>query len=280
MSDTPQNQDSLEETLKVAFESNDSDKNYNARKAIVSSVPGIGSLLVTFFDSYIVSPSMERIRNFLEILVRQLKELESKVELVDFKSPAFQTIIIQAYQIAARTHKEQKLEALRNIVLNSSIPRVLKDDISEMFLDWVDNFTELHISTLKHLHYLDSYAPGQLNTYFPMLEENEALYNQVLRDLADRGLISLREDYITEEDKGDMYWQSLVQTIPHVPVDFHIRPEKSGEKVIHLKTIKRQESINLLLANCLRNGSSTQESRTTKLGKQFIKFIEYPSLQS
>jgi hypothetical protein len=276
MSNNPQNQDSLGEKLKAAFDSDNSDKNYNALKAVVSSVPAVGSLAVGFFDSYIVSPSMQRIRNFLENLVLELEELKSKIELVDFESPAFQTILIRAYQIAVRTHKEQKLEALRNIVLNSSIRRPLKDDILEMFLDCVDNFTELHISTLKHLHYLERYTPEQLNTYFPISEENEAVYNQVLKDLADKGLISLREDFITEEDKGDMYWRSLAQTIPQVPVDFHIRP---GE-VMHLKTIKRQENINILLANCLRNGSSTQESRTTKLGKQFIKFIEYPSIQT
>jgi len=181
MSNSPQNQDSLGEKLNEAFDSNNSDKNYNATKAMVSSIPGIGSLIVTFFDSYIVDPSMRRIRNFLEILVLELEELKSKIKLVDHENPAFQTIVIRAYQIAVRTHQEEKLEALRNIVLNSSIPRALKHDIVEMFLGWVDNFTELHISTLKHLHYLNRYAPGQLDTYFPMLEENAAVYNQVLK---------------------------------------------------------------------------------------------------
>lgn len=278
MNNSPQNHN-LPEELKVALESDDSEKNYNMKKAIVNSLPA-GALFGGFFESYIVSPATKRRDKFLEILARELMELKSKIELVDFESAAFQTIVIRAYQIAIRTHQEEKLEALRNIVLNSSIPRTLKHDIVEMFLGWVDNFTELHISTLKHLHYLNSYAPGQLDTYFPMLEENAAIYNQVLKDLADKGLINLREDYITEEDKGDMYWRSLVQTIPTVPVDFYIRPEKSEENFINIKTVKRQENIYTLLRNCSRNTSSPQESRTTKLGKQFIAFIEYPSIQT
>lgn len=261
MTDNTPNQDSLEEKLKVAFNTDNSDKNYNARKALVSSIPGIGSLLITFFDSYIVAPSMERIRNFLKILIQELEELKSKIELVDYESPAFQTIVIRAYQIAARTHQEQKLEALRNIVLNSSIPRTLEDDMVEMFLVWVDNFTELHISTLKHLHYLDRYAPGQLDTYFPMLEEKKSIYNKFLKDLADEGLIILREGYFTREDDPNISLQS--------------KPIRRSEKDIKMKISRYQEDIDTLLQN---SRSSSQASRTTELGKKFIKFIEYPSI--
>jgi hypothetical protein len=279
MSTEPQNEFSLGEKLKVAFDGTKSDKGYNLIKGAIGCIPSVGSLVVGFLDSFIAPPATERMRNFLENLVGELEEVKSKNELVNFENPVFQTTFMQACQIAVRTHKEQKLEALRNIVINSSIPQAVEDDILAMFLNWIDGFTALHISTLKHLHYLNSYAPGQLDTYFPMLEENAAIYNQVLKDLADKGLINLIEDYITEEDKGDMYWRSLVQTIPTVPVDFYIRPEKSEENLINIKTVKRQENIYTLLRNCSRNPSSP-ESRTTKLGKQFIAFIEYPSIQT
>lgn len=185
MSNNPQNQDSLEEKLKAAFESDNSDKNYNMVKGIVNSLPPVGSLLGGFFESYIVSPATKRSYKFLEILVRELEELKSKTELVDFESPVFQTTMIHVYQIVTRTHQEQKLEAVRNIVLNSSIPRAVDDDVLAMFLNWIDVFTETHISTLKHLHYIDTYTPEQLHTYFPMLEKNRFIYNKILTDLAD-----------------------------------------------------------------------------------------------
>jgi hypothetical protein len=69
MSNSSQNQDSLEEKLKAAFESDNSDKNYNALKAVVNSVPAVGSLVAGFIDSYIVPPATQRMRNFLEALV-------------------------------------------------------------------------------------------------------------------------------------------------------------------------------------------------------------------
>jgi hypothetical protein len=241
MSNSSQNQDSLKEKLKVAFDSNNSDKNYNSGKAIVSSLPAVGSLAVGFFDSYIVSPATQRLHIFLETLVQELEELKSKIESVNVESPIFVTTFMRARQIAICTHQKQKLEALRNIVLNSSIPRSIEDDVLAMFLNWTDYFSELHISTLRHLHYLDRYDPEQLHTYFPKWEEKRAIYNQVLKDLTDRGLI-LTDNY----------------TI--IGVD----PKHKGE-------------IDKLLRY---NRQSRQVSKTTELGKQFIEFIEYPSIQT
>lgn len=251
MSNSPENQDSLREKLKATFDSNNSDKNYNVVKGIVSSVPTVGSLLAGFFDNYIVSPATQRSYKFLETLVQELEQLKSKIESVDFESPVFLTTFLHASQIAVRSHKEQKLEALRNVVLNSSIPSSLEDDILAMFLNWIDDFTALHISTLKHLHYLDTYAPNELHKYFPMLEQNRAVYNHVLTDLADRGLIILIEHYITEENEDNAYFK--------------------------MKTYKLREDIDVFLDV---NYLFPQTSKTTELGKQFIKFIENPSMET
>jgi len=275
MTNNPQNQDSLGEKLKATFDTNNSDKNYNALKALVSAVPAVGSLGVSFFESRVVHPATQRICKFLETLVLEFEELKSKIELVDFESPAFETTIIRASEIASRTHQEQKLEALRNIVLNSSIPRSLEDDILAMFLNWIDDFTELHISILTRLHYLERYAPEQLQIYFPMLEQKKFIYNKVLKDLADQGLISLREDYFTVEDDDDMSLRSLGMIMPQSPLDMYNQPRKKGEKEIKLKTFIRREDINTLIK---KNRSSSQASKTTELGKQFIEFIEYPSI--
>ena len=276
MSNNPQNQDSLEEKLKAVIDSNNYDKNYNVAKALVSSVPAIGSLVVPFVENYIVPPATQRLHIFLGSLVRELEQIKSKIESVNFETPVFQTTFMQACQIAARTHKEQKLEALRNAVLNSSIPSSLEDDVFAMFLNWIDGFTALHISTLKHLHYLDRYALEELYTYFPMLEQNRAIYNQVLKDLADRGLISLREVYITEEEENDdIYLQRLGFAMPQISMGVYNQPKKRGEKEIKMKTFKRREDIDTLLK---KNHSSSQASKSTELGKQFIEFIENPSI--
>jgi hypothetical protein len=277
MSNIPQNQDSLREKLK-ATDRNNSDIIYNGLKAATSSIPALGPLTEFFIDTYIGPPANKRTRNFLNAVVEQLNEVKSKIESVNFENPVFQTTFMQACQIAARTHQEQKLGALRNVVLNSSIPSSLEDDILAMFLNWIDGFTALHVSTLKHLHYLDRYALKELEKYFPMLEQNRAVYNQVLKDLANRGLINLEENYTTKEDAdGDIVLQRLGFPRPSIPFGVDHITQRRGRKERELKTVRRQEDIDKLL---IINRLYKQASKTTELGKQFIEFIEYPSIQT
>ena len=277
MSSIPQNQDSLGEKLKATDRKN-SDIIYNGLKAATSSIPVLGPLTEFFIDTYIGPPATKRTRNFLDSVVEELNDVKSKIESVNFENPVFLTTFLHASQIARRTHQEQKLEALRNVVLNSSIPSSVEDDILEMFLNWIDGFTALHISTLKHLHYLDRYALKELESYFPMLEQNRAIYNQVLKDLADRGLISLREDYITKEDADDdILLQRFGFSRSPIPLGIHDGFKRRGEKETKMKTVKYKEDIDRLLK---RNRVSSQASKTTELGKQFIEFIEYPSIQT
>jgi hypothetical protein len=277
MSNDPQNQDSLGEKLK-ATNTNNSDRIYNALKAAASFIPALGPATEFFIDTYIGPPATKRTHDFLEAVVEELNEIKSKIESVNFENPVFLTTFLHASQIARRTHKEQKLEALRNVVLNSSIPSSVEDDILAMFLNWIDDFTTLHVSTLKHLHYLDRYAPKELERYFPMLEQKRAIYNQVLKDLADRGLINLRENYITQEDTDeDIYFQRLGFSRPSPPLGMDYGYTRRGEKEKKMKTVRRQEDIDKLLTT---NRLRSQASKTTELGKQFIEFIEYPSIQT
>lgn len=266
MSDNPPTEKSLKEQLELVSTSTHSDKNYNAAKALISSIPSIGSLVVNFMESYIASPAQRRLYAFLESLVKELEELKSKNSAVDFDSPVFVTTFWQAHQIAIRTHKEQKLEALRNAVLNSSIPSSLDDDLQSMFLNWIDVFTPTHIFILKCLHYLDQYEPEELKAQFPELEKNEALYNQILKNLVERDLIILREVFITEEENKN-YWPSYVY--PPIP-QLGVVDRTKGKK---LNTFRRIENINRIVNN---SSSGMNKSKTTELGKQFIQFIESP----
>ncbi len=89
-----------------------------------------------------------------------------------------------------------------------------------------------------------------------MLEQNKAIYNQVLKDLADKGLIKLLESYHTlEEDNGDP------------DEDYY---DEDGV-YSRMRTHKYQEDIESILEE---NNRFTLTSKSTELGKQFIKFIE------
>lgn len=274
MSNDPQNQDSLGDKLKATFDNNNSDKNYNLLKAGIGSIPSVGALILGVAEGYLVPPATKRLREFLETLVRGFEELKLKIDLVDFDSPAFQTIFIHTCQIVTRTHQDQKLEALRNIVFNSAIPRPLEDDILAMFLNWIDVFTERHISTLKHLHYIETYTLEELQAHFSLLEKNRSIYNKVLVDLAEQGLINLKESYITMED--DSISPTVRMMMADIPLDMYTQrrpPKKARESEIQMKTFKYREDIDALLRE---SSFSSQTRKTTELGKQFIEFIESP----
>src|SRR5206468_713468 len=64
-------------------------------------------------------------------------------------NPRFTSTFIHATLIAMRTHQEEKLEALRNAVINSALPKAPEDDLQLMFLNLIDQFGEWHIRLLK-----------------------------------------------------------------------------------------------------------------------------------
>ena len=82
-----------------------------------------------------------------------LVQLQEKVEgfrIEDLSGdPAFVTMTLQATQYALRNHQEEKLEALRNAVLNSALPGAPEDDMQIIFLGLVDTLTPWHLRVLK-----------------------------------------------------------------------------------------------------------------------------------
>jgi len=114
------------------------------------------------------------------------------------------TAVLEATRIAMRTHQEEKLEALRNMVINSALPNSLDDVKNSIFLGMIDTLTPLHIIVLKYLNYPASSfrATGgdprnvgngsllqQLLAEYPRLKGQEALCNIAVADLHRAGLV-------------------------------------------------------------------------------------------
>ena len=178
-------------------------------KAVISLLPwGVSQL----YNDFVKSPSEKRLNKFLEALVADLERL--KVETggqVNLDNPSFQTTLMNALQIVMKNHQEEKILALKNAVLNSSFIHPIDDDLQFMFLHWIDEFTPSHLKVLISLKSLNDYAETIITTTnngFNTLEEsydsneesngicfleelnsNPNFYNQILKDLEDRGLV-------------------------------------------------------------------------------------------
>jgi len=270
MSDT-NNNSGLQEKLDLFKQGNNKDKNYNALKALVSSIPAVGSLSVHFYETYIKEPSSQRLHDFLEKLVQELFILKQQIDAVSFDNPTFQTTFKKAIRIAECEHRQEKLEALRNAVLNSAIPNSFKNDIQAIFLRWIDEFTVSHIRLLKMLHYIDNYNYEDFLANLPDLEENRIFYNQILKQLNDKYLIDLREVYRNFKEEVSPFMAQFNQ--PIIPMQEIGLSIASRIKEVDVKTVKVTEDIDSIRKLVKYN---FQKSRTTELGKQFIQFIENP----
>ena len=182
---------------------------YTLVKAVIAGVPVIGGA-ATELISMVALPLEKRRNQWLDDIAERLKSLEGVVEgfrIEDLsQNETFITVVMHATQVAIRNHQQEKLEALRNAVLNAAMPEALEDDRQLMFLNFIDELTSWH---LKVLHFFDdpkiwgsqhnisypkwnSGSPASvLESTFEELRGQRDFYDQVVRDLHYRGLMNI-----------------------------------------------------------------------------------------
>jgi hypothetical protein len=115
-------------------------------------IPFVGSPALEFFNALFGPPIEKRREEWAERVADGLRQLEAqgqvKWEELQTNEP-FLTVVMQASQAAQRNHQKEKLDALRNAVLNSALPSSPDDSIQQMFVHLVDRFTEWHIRVLR-----------------------------------------------------------------------------------------------------------------------------------
>jgi len=186
------------------------DVQHAARKGLISMVPligGAGAELIGLLGS----PVTTRRDTWLADLERRLREMESKIAGFHFEelrqNEQFVSSTLQATQIAIRTHQEAKREALRNAVLNVAAGNAPDEDRQLMFLDLIDTFTTWHLRILSCLCGIQTFGVGRdqnffdrprflgspasrLEYVFPELHDQRDFFEQVIKDLFTRGLIT------------------------------------------------------------------------------------------
>ena len=146
---------------------------------------------------------MRRQATFMTKLADELGHLADQVnaqgERILSQDERFVTIAIEAIHAAARTHSEEKHQALLNAVLNS-IDIDVSDDLATMLIGFVADLTPTH---LRILAILDAPPPGRapgtassVTPYFPAIWEaltplgnDEYTTLQFVEGLAQRGLV-------------------------------------------------------------------------------------------
>jgi len=138
---------SRQELPKPQFE----DVRHATVKGLLAIVPGFGGPASELMG-LLSSPLAQRRDDWFADLARRLRDLEGRVEGFRFENldqnEQFISATQQATLAAMRTHQAEKLDALKNAVLNIAVGRE-REDRQTNFIALVDRFTPAHLKVLQ-----------------------------------------------------------------------------------------------------------------------------------
>lgn len=187
------------------------DSAHAVAKAVLSVIPVVGGPAVELFQ-YVVQPPLEKRREkWMRSVGEKLTELQEKgLDIVSLQdNEIFVSVVMQASQAALRTHKSDKLSALRNAVINVAIGKGPEDTVQHLLLNFIDELSEMHLRILQ-VFQAPKVPPGLsmgglsnvIDFNIPELRGHEELVRQLWRDLYSRGLINTEGLGITMSASG------------------------------------------------------------------------------
>jgi hypothetical protein len=169
-------------------------------KGLLAIVPGVGGAASELLG-LLSSPIAQRRDDWFSDLARRLRDLESHVKGFHFedlaKNDQVVSAIAYATHAALRTHQAEKLDALRNVVLNVASGNSLPEDLQLIFLNLVDTFTPKHLQVLSFFEHPD-------HAMREILRRQRDLTDLVVIELDNRGLLTDTRPYAARNrDTGD-----------------------------------------------------------------------------
>lgn len=184
------------------------DAGYAIFRAGFGAIPFLGAAAIEVFNWLLAPPIQKRRDEWMRVVAERLQELEEEGE-IDFEELAnnevFTTTMLQASEIAIRNHHEEKLEALRNAVVNASLPNPPDESKQLIFLNFVDTFTVWHIRMLRLFQNpknwfevngkqppsfaISSSLSQLLIVAYPEMKNERALYDLIANELEGKGLL-------------------------------------------------------------------------------------------
>lgn len=190
-------------------------------KAGLSTIPYLGGSIAEFFSFVISPPLVKRRDEWLIVIYDRLVSLEENIEGFNIanlsENENFISMLLYATQIAMRTREKEKLEALKNVVVNSILVPEIDENMQQIFLNIVDRYTPWHLLILnclndprkfceeKGINYSCSIVGSKssmLECANPELRGRQEFYDQIIKDLYYNGLINLDSLHTNMSENG------------------------------------------------------------------------------
>ncbi|MGH7238674.1 MAG: hypothetical protein ACREHG_01270 [Candidatus Saccharimonadales bacterium] len=181
-----------------------------ALQAIGGAVPFAGGVLSAIAGAWSES-EQERVNRFFKHWVRMLQdeikekektilEIMARLDLQDeeiaerVESKEFQSLLKKTFRDWAGTESEGKRVLIRNILSNAAAARFTSDDVVRLFIDWIDQYSEMHFQVIGAIYNSSGISRGSIWTKIgkgPVREDSADadLYKLLFRDLSTGGII-------------------------------------------------------------------------------------------
>ena len=139
-----------------------------AMQAVGGAIPFFGGILSAAAGVWSEAEQEKTnifIKNWLNMLEEELNEkaktMEEVIARLDIHdketvermaSPEYQSILKKTFRNWSKIDTEDKRIMIRNILSNSASSTLTSDDVVKMFIDWIDEFSELHIKTISAIY--------------------------------------------------------------------------------------------------------------------------------
>lgn len=121
-------------------------------EAALGSIPLAGNALAVTFVTAIGWRLEQRREKWFTELAEGVEELRQRVDGLDFDTltgdDRFTDAAVSATRAIEHTHQVEKIEALRNAVLNSAVPGAPDADTQAIMMNLIDRFTPSHLRVL------------------------------------------------------------------------------------------------------------------------------------
>lgn len=184
------------------------DFGYRVTRATVGVVPYIGPPLQEILDMTIGAPLARRQAEWSKSLAETIQDICNRIDGLSpeqlGQNEEFLNVVAAATEIAMKNHRQEKLEALRNIVAHTAEGIELNEVLRNTFLSLVDRFSPIHLSVLR-LHSNPSSSPKITARVTKMEEEMELVGNfrhllrAALTDCSVNVLDQIESDLVSEK---------------------------------------------------------------------------------
>jgi outer membrane murein-binding lipoprotein Lpp len=121
-------------------------------EAAISAVPIIGGPVATLLSGGIATVVGQRRQVWFAELARTVEQLSAHIDELQperlAESDAFADAVMTAARIVEKTSQQEKLDVLRNAVVNSVMPGAPNVDVRASYFAIVDDFTPSHLRLL------------------------------------------------------------------------------------------------------------------------------------